>query len=76
VTALGNKITYEGGKINWYAQGGITGLVAGGGADQTQTFTGWRLKRQWKRKPIEPPDQGAHKEETGKSLLTSFIKNL
>jgi hypothetical protein len=38
------KITYEGGKINWYAQGGVTGLVAGGGADQTQTFTGWRLK--------------------------------
>jgi hypothetical protein len=25
-------------------QGAIMGLVAGGGADQTQTFTGWRLK--------------------------------
>ncbi|MGB3607955.1 glycosidase [Psychroserpens sp.] len=38
------KITYQGGKINWYAQGGIMGLVAGAGADQTQTFTGWQLK--------------------------------
>ena len=38
------KITYEGGKINWYAQGGVMGLVANGGVDQTQTFTGWRLK--------------------------------
>ncbi|TXD81987.1 glycosidase [Subsaximicrobium wynnwilliamsii] len=38
------KITYEGGKFNWYAQGAIMGLVANGGADATQTFTGWRLK--------------------------------
>ncbi|WP_046745372.1 glycoside hydrolase family 2 TIM barrel-domain containing protein [Kordia zhangzhouensis] len=38
------KITYQGGKFNWYAQGGVSGLVANGGADQTQTFTGWRLK--------------------------------
>ncbi|WP_041494900.1 glycoside hydrolase family 2 TIM barrel-domain containing protein [Nonlabens marinus] len=38
------KVTYQGGKVNWYAQGGVAGLVAGGGADQTQTFTGWRLK--------------------------------
>ncbi|MFK7832749.1 MAG: glycosidase [Winogradskyella sp.] len=38
------KITYQGGRLNWYAQGGISGLVAGGGADQTQTFTGWKLK--------------------------------
>ncbi|WP_090756556.1 glycoside hydrolase family 2 TIM barrel-domain containing protein [Nonlabens sp. Hel1_33_55] len=38
------KVTYQGGKINWYAQGGVNGLVAQGGADQTQTFTGWRLK--------------------------------
>lgn len=38
------KITYEGGKFNWYAQGAVMGLVAGGGADATQTFTGWRLK--------------------------------
>ncbi|MFT6838754.1 MAG: hypothetical protein ACJAZR_002293, partial [Sediminicola sp.] len=38
------KITYEGGRINWYAQGAIMGLVANGGADATQTFTGWKLK--------------------------------
>jgi hypothetical protein len=38
------KITYTGGTINWYAQAAAQGLVAGGGADQTQTFTGWRLK--------------------------------
>ncbi|NCD43178.1 MAG: glycosidase, partial [Bacteroidia bacterium] len=28
----------------WYAQGAAMGLVAGGGADYTKTFTGWRLK--------------------------------
>ncbi|MBF2708041.1 glycoside hydrolase 5 family protein [Flavobacterium soyangense] len=38
------KITYTGGKINWYAQAAAQGLVAGGGTDLTQTFTGWRLK--------------------------------
>jgi hypothetical protein len=38
------KITYTGGAFNWYAQGAAMGLVAGGGADYTQTFTGWRLK--------------------------------
>jgi hypothetical protein len=38
------KISYEGGKFNWYAQSSVMGLVANGGADQTQTFTGWRLK--------------------------------
>ena len=38
------KLTYAGGKFNWYGQGSYLGLVAGGGADQTQTFTGWRLK--------------------------------
>ncbi|WP_445384822.1 glycoside hydrolase family 2 TIM barrel-domain containing protein [Robiginitalea sp. IMCC44478] len=38
------KITYSGGKFNWYAQGAVQGLVAGGGADQIKTFTGWRLK--------------------------------
>lgn len=37
------KITYQGGKFNWYAQGGVMGLVANGGADQTRTFTGWKL---------------------------------
>jgi hypothetical protein len=38
------KLTYTGGKFNWYAQGAVMGLVAAGGADQTITFTGWRLK--------------------------------
>lgn len=38
------KFTYTGGNFNWYAQGAVMGLVANGGADQTQTFTGWRLK--------------------------------
>jgi hypothetical protein len=39
------KITYTGGQFNWYAQAAAQGLVAGGATgDQTQTFTGWRLK--------------------------------
>jgi len=38
------KITYQKGSFNWYAQGSVMGLVANGGADQTKTFTGWRLK--------------------------------
>jgi hypothetical protein len=38
------KLTYTGGRFNWYAQSAIMGLVAQGGADQTLTFTGWRLK--------------------------------
>ncbi|MFO7798309.1 glycoside hydrolase family 2 TIM barrel-domain containing protein [Rhodohalobacter sp.] len=38
------KLTYEGGRFNWYAQSAVMGLVAQGGADQTMTFTGWRLK--------------------------------
>lgn len=38
------KITYQKGKFNWYAQGAYMGLVANGGADATQTFTGWKLK--------------------------------
>jgi hypothetical protein len=38
------KITYQKGAINWYGQGAVMGLVAGGGADATRTFTGWQLK--------------------------------
>ena len=38
------KITFSKGRFNWYAQGAAMGLVANGGADNTQTFTGWRLK--------------------------------
>ena len=38
------KLTYTGGLFNWYGQTSLMGLVARGGADQTITFTGWRLK--------------------------------
>lgn len=38
------KVTYQKGRINWYAQGAAMGLVADGGGDNTQTFTGWSLK--------------------------------
>ncbi|RZV56658.1 MAG: hypothetical protein EX254_10585, partial [Flavobacteriaceae bacterium] len=38
------KITYAGGRFNWYAQGAVQGIVANGGYDQTRTFTGWKLK--------------------------------
>ena len=38
------KLTLSKGRWNWYASGAAMGLVAGGGADYTQTFTGWRLK--------------------------------
>ncbi|WP_442846292.1 glycoside hydrolase family 2 TIM barrel-domain containing protein [Leeuwenhoekiella sp. H156] len=38
------KITFSSGPLNWYAQGSAMGLVARSGFDQTQTFTGWRLK--------------------------------
>lgn len=38
------KLTYTGGKFNWYAQAAAMGLVANGGGDWTKTFTGWKLK--------------------------------
>lgn len=38
------KLTYNGGNFKWYGQGAVMGLVANGGSDQTQTFTGWSLK--------------------------------
>lgn len=38
------KFTYTNGSFNWYAQGAAMGLVANGGADNTKTFTGWKLK--------------------------------
>jgi hypothetical protein len=38
------KLTFSNGKFNAYTQGAIMGLVANGGADNVQTFTGWRLK--------------------------------
>ena len=38
------KITFSNGAFNVYTQAAVMGLVANGGADNTQTFTGWRLK--------------------------------
>ncbi len=38
------KITFTKGAFNMYTQGAIMGLVANGGADNTKTFTGWKLK--------------------------------
>lgn len=38
------KLTLSKGRFNVYAQGAVMGLVANGGADNVQTFTGWRLK--------------------------------
>jgi len=38
------KLTYQQGRLSWYGQGAAMGLVADGGYDQTQTFTGWALK--------------------------------
>jgi hypothetical protein len=38
------KLSYSSGRFNWYASAASQGLVANGGADQTLTFTGWKLK--------------------------------
>jgi len=38
------KLTYAGGRFNWYGQASAMGLVANGGVDPTFTFTGWRLR--------------------------------
>ena len=38
------KMTFSKGAFNWYGSAAYQGLVAFGGADQTKTFTGWRLK--------------------------------
>lgn len=38
------KLTYASGIFQWYGLASYMGLVANGGVDQTQTFTGWRLK--------------------------------
>ncbi|MFK8059812.1 MAG: glycoside hydrolase family 2 TIM barrel-domain containing protein [Polaribacter sp.] len=38
------KVTYSNGGLNWYASASTMGLVANGGADNTMTFTGWKLK--------------------------------
>ncbi len=59
------KLTYTGGLFNWYGQGAVQGLVANGGADQTLTFTGWRLK-----------DSGSGNQMNVLSGLTYTIGNL
>ena len=38
------KMVYNGGRFNFYTQGAVMGLVAGGGTDYTLTLTGWKLK--------------------------------
>jgi hypothetical protein len=38
------KLSYSSGRFNWYGSAASQGLVASGGADQTLTFTGWKLK--------------------------------
>ena len=59
------KFTYTGGKFNWYGQAAAMGLVANGGADYTQTFTGWRLK-----------DSGSGNQYNFLSGLTYSVGNL
>jgi hypothetical protein len=38
------KVTYEIGRWHWYGQAGFQGLVADGGPQAVQNFTGWTLK--------------------------------
>jgi hypothetical protein len=38
------KVTYQKGRWNWYAEGGVMGIVADGGPTSIPTFTGWRLR--------------------------------
>ncbi|MBE0673565.1 MAG: glycosidase [Bacteroidales bacterium] len=59
------KLTYTGGRFNWYAQSAVMGLVAYGGADYTKTFTGWKLK-----------DSGSGNQYNFLSGLTYSIGNL
>ncbi|MBP6447831.1 MAG: glycosidase [Saprospiraceae bacterium] len=59
------KLTLQAGKFNWYAQAAVQGLVAQGGSDLTQTFTGWRLK-----------DSGSGNQYNFLSGLTFRIGNL
>lgn len=59
------KLTYSGNTFNWYAQSSLMGLVADGGADQTLTYTGWRLK-----------DSGSGNQYNFLTGLTYMIGNL
>lgn len=38
------KVTFSSGRLNWYAQGAMMGLIADGGPTSVQTFTGWTLR--------------------------------
>ncbi|MGA1417943.1 MAG: glycosidase, partial [Gemmatimonadaceae bacterium] len=38
------KVSFSRGRVNWYAQGAVMGLVADGGPTAVQTFTGWWLR--------------------------------
>ena len=38
------RLTWSRGRVNWYAQGALMGLVADAGPTAIQTFTGWGLK--------------------------------
>lgn len=38
------KLSFSRGRVNWYAQGAVMGLVADGGPTSVQTFTGWWLR--------------------------------
>jgi hypothetical protein len=59
------KFTFMQGRLNAYAQGSLMGLVANGGYDQTQTFTGWRLK-----------DSGSGNQMNALAGFTYLIGNL
>ncbi len=39
------RMTFDFGKVRWYAQGGYQGLVANGGPDAVTTITGWTVKQ-------------------------------
>ncbi|NJD10558.1 MAG: glycosidase [Gemmatimonadetes bacterium] len=38
------KLTYQGGRFNWYGQASAMGLVADAGPTSVVTFTGWQLR--------------------------------
>jgi hypothetical protein len=59
------KLSYAGGRFNWYGQTAVMGLSAHGGADQTLTFTGWRLK-----------DSGSGNQYNALTGFTYLIGNL
>jgi len=69
------KFTYTGGKFNWYGQAAAMGLVANGGADYTQTYTGWRLKDSGSGNQYNFLSGLTYSIGNFRSHLTSYIKN-